>query len=299
MFDNITKISEKLKSKFYYDFDIGKLTWFRTGGKAKIFIIVENSEELEIILNEIKNLKYYILGAGSNLLVRDKGYSGIIIKLGKGFNTIKKIEDKIKIGASNYDNQLAIYAMNNNLKGFEFFSGIPGTIGGAIKMNAGCYGLETKKNLHSIEDYDSLRNKKILKSENLDLEYRSSNIKHNQIISSALFNFEYGNKKDIQRDIQKIKMKRSATQPISDKTSGSTFKNPSNNFAAELIEKSECKGLQFGDASISLKHANFIINNGNAKASDIENLGKLVIDKVLKKFGIILDWEIKIIGDKN
>ena len=299
MFENISKISEKLKSKFYYDFDIGKLTWFRTGGKAKIFIIVENSEELEIILNEIKNFKYYILGAGSNLLVRDKGYSGIIIKLGKGFKTIKKIEDKIKVGASNYDNQLAIYAMNNNLKGFEFFSGIPGTIGGAIKMNAGCYGLETKKNLHSIEVYNSLGDKKILKSENLDLEYRSSNIKHNQIISSALFNFEYGNKKDIQRDIQKIKMKRSATQPINDKTSGSTFKNPSNNFAAELIEKSKSKGLQFGDASISLKHANFIINNGNAKASDIENLGKLVIDKVLKKFGIILDWEIKIIGDKN
>ncbi len=299
MLDNIIKISDKLKSKFYYDYDVGKLTWFRTGGKSKIFIIVDDSNELEIILNEIKNRNFYILGSGSNLLIRDKGYSGAIIKLGKGFNKIKINEDKIEVGASNYDNQLANFAMNNSLKGFEFFSGIPGTIGGAIKMNAGCYGSETKDKLHSIEIYDKLGNKNILKSKDLSLKYRSSNILNNQIITSALFNYEYGSKKDIQNEIKNIKLQRTNTQPIKDKTSGSTFKNPSNKFAAELIDKSGCKGLKYGDASISLKHANFLINNGEAKSSDIENLGKLVIDKVEKKFGITLEWEIKIIGDKN
>ncbi len=297
MQENLQKIADKLKSKIYFNYNIGKLTWFRTGGNAKIFIIVENSEELEIILNELNSSNFYILGAGSNLLIRDNGYKGTIIKLGKNFNKYKITENKLEVGANILDVNLSNFALKNNIEGFEFFSGIPGSIGGAIKMNAGCYGSETKDIIHSIEIYNNSSERKIINKSDLDLKYRSSNIKNNQIISKAIFNINYGDFRDIKERMINIKNKRLSSQPIKNKTSGSTFKNPSNFYAAKLIEESDCKGMNYGDAIISKQHANFIINRGSASANDIEILGKLVIDKVFNKFNIVLNWEIKIIGD--
>ena len=296
--NKLLSIANKIKSEVYFDYNIGKITWFRTGGNAKNFIIAENSYELEIIINEIKNDNYYIIGSGSNLLVRDKGYKGTIIKLGPGFRSLNFVDDKIEVGAGTQDINLSNFAYKNNIKGFEFFSGIPGSIGGAIKMNAGCFGSETKELLHSIEIYNNNNERKIIKKHNLNLIYRSSNIPSRHVISKAYFNFEFGEKLTIKEKMQNIKKQRLYSQPIQNKTSGSTFKNPKNLFAAKLIEEAGCKGLKYGNAFVSEKHSNFLINNGNATASDLENLGKIIIDRVYSKFNIMLEWEIKIIGDQ-
>ncbi len=296
MSKNFKLLSDKLKSKFFFNYNIGKHTWFRTGGNAKEFIIVENDNELEIILNEINNDNFYILGSGSNLLVRDKGYNGTVIKLGKGFNTIIQDNDKLKVGASILDINLSNFALKNNFEGFEFYSGIPGSLGGAVKMNAGCYGSETKRLIHSIEIFNSSNEKKIIEKKDINLKYRSSNIKDNQIITNVTFNLKLGEANLIKEKMLNIKKQRILSQPIKNKTSGSTFKNPKNLFAAKLIEESGCKGLKYGDAFVSDHHANFFINGGKASASDIENLGKLVIDTVYNKFNVKLDWEVKIIG---
>ncbi len=297
MSNKILELAEKLKSKIYFDYNIGKHTWFRTGGNAKIFALIENNSELEIILNEIKNENFYVLGSGSNLLIRDKGYDGTVIKLGKSFSAIKITEDSLEVGASALDVNLSNFAYKNKIKDFEFFSGIPGSIGGAIKMNAGCFGGETKDNIRSIEIYNCHYEKKTILKKDIEFSYRSSNIKQNEIISKAIFNYNYGDTDLIKQKIKNIKNKRLSTQPIQKRTSGSTFKNPPNLFAAKLIEESGCKGLTYGNAYVSDKHANFLMNNGKANANDIENLGKIIIDKVYGKFNIKLEWEIKIIGE--
>ena len=295
--DKILELSDKLKSKIYLDYNVGKHTWFRTGGNAKIFIIIENNFELEIILNELNNENFYVLGSGSNLLIRDTGFNGVIIKLGKEFNSVNIIENKLEVGASVLDINLSKFALKHGIEGFEYFSGIPGSVGGAVKMNAGCYGSETKEILNSVEFYNKKLQKQNKNKENLNLTYRSSNIKDNEIISKVTFNLKYGDSNIIQHKMTDIKEKRLSTQPIKNKTSGSTFKNPKNLFAARLIEEAGCKGMEYGNAVVSNQHANFLINKGRATATDIENLGKQVVDKVYKKFNIILDWEIKIIGD--
>ena len=297
MSDKILELSDKLKSKIYLDYNVGKHTWFRTGGNAKIFIIIENNFELEIILNELDNENFYVLGSGSNLLIRDTGFNGVIIKLGKEFNSLNIIENKLEVGASVLDINLSKFALKHGIEGFEYFSGIPGSVGGAVKMNAGCYGSETKEILNSIEFYNQKLQKQNKNKENLNLTYRSSNIKDNEIISKVTFNLKYGDSDIIQHKMIDIKEKRLSTQPINNKTSGSTFKNPKNLFAARLIEEAGCKGMEYGNAVVSNQHANFFINKGRATATDIENLGKQVVDKVYKKFNIILEWEIKIIGD--
>ena len=297
MSNRFLEITKKLKSKFFFDHNIGKYTWFRTGGNAKVFAIVENSKELEIILNEINNDDFYILGSGSNLLVRDNGYNGTVIKLGKGFNTININDNKLEVGASILDINLSNFAFKNNIEGFEFYSGIPGSIGGAVKMNAGCFGSETKDVINSVEIYNNFFEKKTIKKNDIKLSYRSSNIKNNQIITKVIFELNYGKKSHIKDKIDNIKMQRILSQPIKNKTSGSTFKNPVNLYAAKLIEEAGCKGISYGDAFVSNHHANFLINKGKATATDIENLGKLIIEKVYSKFNIKLDWEVKIIGD--
>ena len=293
----ILEISNKLISQFFFDHNIGKKTWFRAGGNAKIFIIVENSKELEIILNEFKNYKFYILGSGSNLLIRDSGFDGIILKLGKGFYSFNIFEDNLEVGASVLDINLSNFALKNNIEGFEFFSGIPGSIGGAVKMNAGCFGSETKDIIRNIMIFNSNQGYKTITKKEMNLKYRYSNINDNQIITKVNFKINLGNKLDIKEKMKNIKRKRLTTQPIIKKTSGSTFKNPPNLYAAKLIEEAGCKGMVYGDASVSDKHSNFLINNGNATATDLENLGKLVVEKVYKKFDIKLDWEVKIIGE--
>ena len=296
MIEKITAISKNLKSKFYYNHDMSKYVWFRAGGNASVFCIIYNQKELEIILNSISDIPYEIIGAGSNLLIRDNGFNGIIFKLGKNFNNITINQDLINVGSSILDINLSRFALKNNIANFEFYSGIPGSIGGAIKMNAGCFGSETTDILHSVELMNTTGEKILLNKKELKLEYRHSNIPKDNIIISANYNFSYGNKNEIEAKINEIKTKRQKSQPLKSKTSGSTFKNPKNLYAAKLIEMSDCKNLSIGDAYVSDKHSNFIINTNNASATQIEDLGKMIIDKVFHKFHIKLEWEIKIIG---
>ena len=296
MLEHIKKISQKLQSNFYFDFDMAKNVWFRAGGKTSVFCLVYDFNELEIILNEIKSYPYEIIGVGSNLLVRDKGFNGIILKLGRGFNKIEISDSFIEVGASILDNNLSKFAEKNSIKNLEFYSGIPGSIGGAVKMNAGCYGFETKDILEEIKLININREVIDYKKDQLKFTYRESNLPSNSIILSAKYKNEYGDKGEIESNIALIRKKRENTQPIKFKTSGSTFKNPTNEYAAKLIEQAGCKGLGVGDVYVSQKHANFLINEGNASASDIENLGNLIINKVYESFNIQLEWEIRIIG---
>ena len=292
----IQKICKDLKSKFYFDYDTSKNVWFRAGGNASVLCLVYDENELSFILKNIKGISYEIIGAGSNILVRDGGYDGIIFKLGKNFNNIVLHKNFIQVGAGILDVNLSKFAEINNIKNFEFFSGIPGTIGGAVKMNAGCYGFETNDVLKNIRTINSEGEFFLLDKDVLQLTYRNSNLPNKDIIISANFNYLLGDKNEIKHKINQIKITRQNSQPLKSKTSGSTFKNPKNNFAAKLIELSECKGLNVGDIFVSSKHANFLINSNKGTSSQIEELGKIIIDKVYKKFNIKLEWEIKIIG---
>ena len=287
-----------LQSKFYYNYNTSSLTWFRAGGNAELFCIVYDEKELEIILNYLKDFDIFIIGAGSNVLIRDNGFKGAILKLGKNFNSLKARNDSIEVGASILDINLSKFALINSHSNLEFFFGIPGSIGGAIKMNAGCFGSETKDVLKSVTAFSKNGSKKILQNKDLNFRYRSSSLDDDDIVVSATFNTKKESKDKIEDTMKNIKFKREKSQPLKTKTSGSTFKNPKNLFAAKLIEESECKGLSVGDAIISTKHANFIINTKNASAKDIEDLGKKVLEKVLNKFNVALEWEIKIIGEK-
>ena len=293
----ILKISKDLKSKFYFDYDTSKNVWFRAGGNVAVFCLVYDESELIFILKNIDGIPYEIIGAGSNILVRDKGFYGIIFKLGKSFNKIVLHENFIQVGAGILDINLSKFAEMNSIKNFEFFSGIPGSVGGAIKMNAGCYGFETNDVLKNIKTINSKGDFCFLSKDKLKLSYRNSHLPNKNIIISANFDYSLGNKDEIKKKINQIKIMRENSQPIKSKTSGSTFKNPKNNFAAKLIELAECKGLNVGDIFVSSKHANFLINSNKGTASQIEELGKIIIDKVYKKFNINLEWEIKIIGN--
>ena len=292
----INKISDKINSKFLFDYDTSKSVWFRAGGKAGVFCILHDENEFAIILDQVGSVPYEFIGAGSNLLVRDNGYEGILFKLGKKFNNTVLHQNHIEVGASILDINLAKFAEKNSIEGFEFLSGIPGSIGGAVKMNAGCYGSETKDILKDIKILNPSGDLVTLGAEELNLKYRDSKIPRKSLIVSANFNFKYGDNEVIKQKMQNIKNMRLNSQPIKSKTSGSSFKNPSNNFAAKLIEKAGCKGLNIGDAFVSTKHANFLINTNNASASELEELGKKIIERVYNKFNILLEWEIKIIG---
>ena len=296
MKDNLKKINDKLNSKFYFDYDMSKHVWFRAGGKASVFCIVYDIKELQIILNEIKDFPYEVIGCGSNFLIRDIGYEGIIIKLGKNFNKINLCDGLVNVGASILDTNLAKFAEINNFTDFEFYSGIPGSVGGAITMNAGCYGSETKDIIKEVEFINKKGELKILKNSEINFEYRSSNLPKNSIIISAKYNCKHGKKEEIIENKNKIKKIRLDSQPIKSKTSGSTFKNPKGNFAAKLIDQAGCKGIRIGDALVSEKHANFLINIDKATAKEIEDLGNVIIEKVYNKFNIKLEWEVKIIG---
>ena len=292
----INKIQSNIKSNIFLDYNMRKSTWFRAGGNALGYVIVNSISDLKTIISYSDQIKYYIVGVGSNLMVRDGGFNGLIIKLGKNFNKIKINKDTLSVGAGVLDVNLAKFALKNLIKDFEFFSGIPGTIGGAIKMNAGCYGSQTADNLKRILVINKLGKIKYLTKDELDLKYRSSNLTDELIVLKADFSCKYSSASEIIEKKNYIKLERENSQPIKEKTSGSTFKNPPGEYAAALIEQAGCKGMKNGGALVSTIHSNFIINTGEATALDIENLGKQIIKQVQYKFGITLDWEIKIIG---
>ena len=286
--------------KVQFNYDLKKKNWFNIGGKSKIFFKAEGLKELISFLKIINNQeKIFILGAGSNTLISDKLFDGIVIKLGKSFNNISLLnEDIIIAGTSVLDKSLSEFAKINNLSGLEFLSCIPGTVGGGIKMNAGCFGKEFKDILLSIQVIDKSGNVSTIQSKDINFEYRNSNLPENLIFLSASFKVKKSEASIIQSKIDEFKLKKENSQPTKIKTSGSTFKNPISQTKKkvwELIKESVPLDKKFGDACISQKHCNFFINKGNATFEDMSNLIEYVSKKVQEKTGVNLEKEIKIL----
>ncbi len=282
------------------DYDLRKKNWFNIGGKAKIFYKADNLKELINFLGRIKNKeKIFVLGAGSNTLITDKQFNGVVIKLSNNFNNISLLNDNIIIaGSAATDKSLSEFAMENGLSGFEFLSCIPGTIGGGIKMNAGCFQREFKDILISIQVINKLGQVKTIPAKEINFKYRDSGLSDDLIFLSASFKGIKKDKNIIINEMKLLKERKEKAQPTKIKTSGSTFKNPidqSNKKVWELIKESVPLEKSFGEAHISQKHCNFFINKGNAKFDDMKKLIEFVSESVLKKTGIKLETEIKIL----
>ena len=290
-----------MNNSIYKNEKLAKYSWFHLGGPAEIFFKPKSIEDLKNFLVEqkSKNKKIHILGAGSNTLFRDSGFDGIIIRLGKNFSFCKLIEkNKIEVGAGTLDKKVSDFAKENNIQGFEFLSCIPGTIGGAIKMNSGCYGHDMSQIFYSLKGIDLNGNIKIFKKEDIKFLYREINLQKDLIFLSAIFFGKTLNKNEIQEKQNSMIIKKKTSQPSKIKTCGSTFKNPKDKKAWKLIELSNCKNLRIGGASISSQHCNFFINDGSASSKDIENLIDEVKKKVMMNTGIELELEIKIVGKR-
>ena len=293
---------DKFGSSLSENTSMSKYSWFNLGGPAEYLFKPDNKQQLIEFLreNKIHKLKIFIIGAGSNTLIRDKGIKGVVVKLGKGFGGINLInKNTIEVGASVLDRKVANFAKENNISDFEFLSCIPGSIGGAVIMNSGCYENDISKVLRSIKviDIDECIEKEI-KREEIEFYYRGTNLSNKFIITSVIMRGSLGVKEKIEKkQIDFIKRKK-LSQPSQVKTCGSTFKNIVNDKKAwQFIKESGCDKFKVGDAQISKKHCNFFINNGNANSSDIELLIKKVKKTVSEKTGVNLELEIKIIGD--
>ena len=285
----------------YKNEKLSKYNWFNLGGPAKIFFKANSESDLkEFLTNHLKKEKnIYILGAGSNTLFRDSGFNGIIIKLGNAFAHTNLIEkDKIEVGAATLDKKVADFALRNSISGFEFLSCIPGSIGGAIAMNSGCYGHDISKIFLSLKAINFSGEIKSFNKDEIKFFYRSSSIHKDLIILSVTFQGKVLNKDEIEKKQADFISQKKESQPSKIKTCGSTFKNPKNKKAWELIKSSNCSNMSVGGARISERHSNFFLNDGRASSSDIEGLIENVKKEVFSKTGVNLDLEIKIIGDK-
>jgi len=300
LISQISEIRKNVSGKILFDENLSKYSWFNIGGPAKIIFKPKNLNELSLFLQKTHKLaKMRVLGVGSNTLIRDGGFDGIIIKLGKSFSHISLFDkNTIIAGSSTLDKNLSDFGLENSLSGFEFLSCIPGTIGGGIRMNSGCYGEDISKILLSVQVMDFSGKVKVIYSKDINFSYRTCNLDNNFIFISATFRGKIDNKNNIQKKIRNLAERKKRDQPSKIKTCGSTFKNPENFNAWKLIKDSGCAGMRVGDAHISEKHCNFFVNRGHAKSSDLEKLITNVKKKVLDKTGINLELEIQIIGEK-
>ena len=282
------------------EYDLKRKNWFNIGGKTKAFYKADNLKELIKFLKKIQNEeRIFILGAGSNTLITDEQFDGVVIKLAKNFNNISLLNNEIIIaGSAVNDKSLSDFAMENSLGGFEFLSCIPGTVGGGIKMNAGCFNREFKDILISIQAVTKSGQVITIPAKDINFKYRDSGLSDDLIFLSASFKGFKKEKELIQNEMNFLKEKKEKAQPTRIKTSGSTFKNPldqSEKKVWELIKESVPLDISFGDAYISEKHCNFFVNKGNAKFKDMKNLIEYVSKNVFEKTGVKLETEIKIL----
>tara|TARA_Y100001958_G_C21109699_1_gene457058 strand:- start:39 stop:947 length:909 start_codon:yes stop_codon:yes gene_type:complete len=296
----LEELLHEFGSNVIFEQDLKKKNWFNIGGKSKVFYKANNLKELINFLKKLENKeRIFILGAGSNTLISDSLFDGVIIKLSKNFNNISLLNDDIIIaGGAVLDKTLSEFAIKNELSGFEFLSCIPGTVGGGIKMNAGCFGREFKDILISVQAIDKSGNIITIPSKNINFEYRKNDLSEDLIFLSASFKGKKSNSVKILEETNRMKDKKNENQPTKIKTSGSTFKNPINQTKKkvwELIKESVPLDQNFGDAYISQKHCNFFVNKGNAKFEDMKKLIDYVSKRVLEKTGIRLEKEIKIL----
>ena len=298
--DYYKELLNEFGSNVIFEHDLKKKNWFNIGGKSKIFFKADNLKELINFLKKLqKKERIFILGAGSNTLISDNLFNGAVIKLSKNFNNISLLgEDILIAGSAVLDKALSDFAIKNELSGFEFLSCIPGTVGGGIKMNAGCFGREFKDILISIQAIDQMGNVITIPSKDIRFEYRKNNLSYDLIFLSASFKGKKGNREDIVNKTNELKIEKDKNQPTRIKTSGSTFKNPilqTKKKVWELIKESVPLDKKFGDACISDKHCNFFVNTGNASFQDMKKLIDYVSKMVLEKTGISLEKEIKIL----
>ncbi len=298
LIDFTKKFGESLSQKV----KLSNYSWFNLGGNAEFFFKPKNKKELLEFFKEAKknDIKTIFLGAGSNTLFRDNGVKGAVIKLGKNFSFTRLIgKDIIEVGAGTLDRKVADFAKENNLTNLEFLSCIPGSIGGTIIMNSGCYEHDISQVLISIQAIDKKKCKEIeIKKEDINFVYRGNNLPEDLIIISAKLKGSLDKKEKIEKKQSELVQRKKLSQPSQIKTCGSTFKNISKEKKAwMLIKESGCENYQEGDAVISKKHCNFFINKGKAKSIDIENLIKKVKSKVYEKTKINLELEIKIVGE--
>ena len=298
LFDELTS---GFKGNVLKDEPLKNHTYFKIGGPAGIFAVPEDTEDLKTVLKLIKKhgIDYYIIGNGTNLLVSDQGYKGIIVKIEDRFNKITKDGNKVTAGAGVLLSSLAKYFAKEGLAGFEFASGIPGYLGGAVPINAGAYGGEMKDVISKVKCMDYEGNVHEFSNEEMEFSYRHTKISDSEyIVLEAVLELSPGREEDIASVIKELNEKRISKQPLSMPSAGSTFKRPVSGYASKLIEDAGLKGLRYKGAMVSDKHCGFIVSCDNACCEDVLELMRIVISTVYDKFGIKLEPEIKIIGAK-
>ena len=287
----------KLRGRLLGNQPLAGLTWFRVGGPAQILFMPDDEADLSYFLEALPGeIAVAVVGLGSNLIVRDGGVPGVVIRLGRGFNDIAIEGVDVRAGAAVPDLRVAQAAQKAGIAGLAFMCGIPGGLGGALRMNGGAYGRETRDALVEARAVDRAGRVHVLRNADMGFAYRHCGAPEDFIFTQALFAGQNGNPDAIAAEMERITQSRGATQPIKTRTGGSTFKNPPGQKAWQLIDAAGCRGLRSGDARVSELHCNFLINLGNATAADIETLGETVRQRVRQNSGIELHWEIKRIG---
>ena len=279
--------------------EIAPFTWFRVGGPAEVLFQPADADDLAEFLHRLNpEIPVTVIGVGSNLLVRDGGIAGVVVRLtARGFGqTVRESGNRIVAGTALPDKRLAAFARDEGLGGFAFFHGIPGTVGGALRMNAGANGVETRDRLVEAHAVDRAGRRHVLTNADMGYSYRHSDAPEDLIFTSALFEGERGDRDSIQAAMDEVQHHRETVQPVKEKTGGSTFKNPDGTSAWKEVDKAGCRGLMIGGAQMSPMHCNFMINTGTATSHDLEELGETVRARVLETSGIRLHWEIKRLG---
>ena len=300
MDDIVPRLKQKLpqlRGRLLPNEPLAPLTWFRVGGPAQVLFMPEDESDLAYLLANLpREIPVTVIGLGSNLIVRDGGVPGIVVRLGRGFNEIAIEGDRVRGGTAAPDLRVANAAQEAGIAGLAFLRGIPGAIGGALRMNGGAYGRETKDVLIEARGIDRAGNIRTYSNAEMGFTYRHCGVAEDVIFTAAVFEGVPGDPAAIAAEMEKITAARETTQPVKSRTGGSTFKNPPDRKAWQLIDAAGCRGLVVGDAQVSELHCNFLINRGNATAADIENLGEEVRRRVNEQSGIELQWEIKRIG---
>jgi UDP-N-acetylmuramate dehydrogenase len=288
----------ELRGRLLPNQSLAELTWFRVGGPAQVLFMPDDEADLACFLEQLPaEIPVTVIGLGSNLIVRDGGLPGVVIRLGRGFSEVKvEAGTRIRAGTAVPDVKVSRAAQEAALAGLAFFRGIPGAVGGALRMNGGAYGRETKDALIEARGVDRQGRLRVFSNGDMHYTYRHCGAPDDVIFTQALFQGSPGDPAAIAAEMDKITESREATQPIKSRTGGSTFKNPHGHKAWQLIDAAGCRGLRVGDAQVSEMHCNFLINLGAAAAADIETLGETVRKRVKENSGIELEWEIKRIG---
>jgi len=287
----------RLRGRLLPNQSLAELTWFRVGGPAQVLFMPDDEDDLAYLLGRVPaDIPITVIGLGSNLIVRDGGVPGVVVRLGRGFGHIAIDDLDLRAGAAVPDVKIARAAQEAGIAGLSFLRGIPGSIGGALRMNGGAYGRETKDALVAARAVDRGGRVHVLTNADMGFAYRHSGAPDDYIFTEATFRGGRGDPAVIAAEMDKITESREATQPVKSRTGGSTFKNPAGHKAWQLIDAAGCRGLRIGDAQVSEMHCNFLINLGNASAADIETLGQTVRRRVKENSGVDLEWEIKRIG---